>query len=267
VRRLNEPSVARDGCSNGGTNADGRPVARHTYTNIEYLPGSNLIFLFGGGLSFNGCLADDSWTFDPAANQWTARPSAVKPRPDFNMAIVRDPPSGLLYARDAEHLYSYDPATFVWTRRSDDDLVIDSYKSAVIDPVRRRYHFYVAGTRRLRSYDIASPTAMLSLQQRDTPGCSFMDQDAIGWAYDPVLDRFVAWNGGDTIHLMHPETAACTTLTRSGGPTRAQNGTYGRFRYSPASGVYVSCNRVDDNCYILRLSETLPDRLFADDFE
>ena len=267
VRRINSPSVHRDGCTNGGRNADGRPVARHTYTNIEYLPGSNLFFLFGGSQSYCGWFNDDTWTFDPANDTWQFRPSASKPRAEFNMAIVRDRNTGLLYARDQDHLWSYNPTTFSWTSRSQNDMALDAYKSAVIDPVRKRYHLYVSGTRVLRSYDISSPTGNLARIDTPAPTCAFMDQDAVGWQYDPNLDRLVAWNGGDSIYLMHPETAACTMQTIAGGPDAAQNGTYGRFRYSPVSGVYVSCNRVDDNCYALRLTPSGSAILFRNGFE
>jgi hypothetical protein len=91
-----------------------------------------------------------------------------------------------------------------------------------------------------------------------------MDGYAAGWDYDPVLDRLVAWGGGNTVQLLHPDTRACTTVTYAGGPAAVGNGTFGRFRYSPRSQVFVTCNDVDDNCFALRLSPTTV--LFHDGF-
>lgn len=198
MRRINEPSYpVRDGCAFGGTNPDGRPVARHTYNNIEYLPVQNLMFLYGGSRWSCGYFGDDTWTFNPATDTWTARSNVNAPRGEFSLSIVRDPVSGLLYARDTNNLYSFNPANFSWSKRSaDNDLSVNSYKAGVIDPLRRRYFFYVAGTRSLNSYDISNPTVQLTMTTTAVPTCSFMDQDAAGWEYDPTLDRLVAWNGG-----------------------------------------------------------------------
>ena len=263
LERLNAPSYpVRDGCVNGGTNADGRPVARHTYNHLEFLPASGEMFLYGGSLWQCGNLSQDSWTFNTASLTWTARPSALTPRGSFAVGVVRDPVSGLLYARDEYNLWSYDPAAHAWSKRSDDnDLAVESYKGAVIQPNLHRYYFYVSGTRTLLSYDIGAATGLLTLQSQPAPTCAFMDHDAVGWNYDADLDRLVAWHGTDTIYLLDAANATCSTLTVTGGPT-ALPWIYGRFRYSPASHVHVSCNSIDDNCFILRLS----DRIFADGF-
>ncbi len=266
MRRINNPSYPlRDGCiaGNGSTYADGRPVSRHTYNHLEWLPTQNLMFLYGGSRWQCGYLGDDTWTFDPALDLWTPRSNANAPDGNFSLSVVRDPVSGLLYARDVYHLHSYNPATHTWSQRSTDaDIAVNSYKSAVIDPVRRRYYFYVAENRVLHSYDITNTTAQLTVTSTPAPSCAFMDRDAAGWQYDPVLDRLVAWNGGNTVHILDATNATCTTQEIPGGPTATNTGTYGRFRYSPVSGAYVSCNGIDDNCYALRLS----DRIFADGF-
>jgi outer membrane lipoprotein-sorting protein len=92
-----------------------------------------------------------------------------------------------------------------------------------------------------------------------------MDEDAAGWAYAPDLDRVVAWNDGDTVWLLDPGTFTCTAASYPGGPRSVTNGTYGRFRYSPQSGVFVVCNDIDDNCHTLRL--TPGGLVFANGFE
>jgi hypothetical protein len=220
--------------------------------------------MYGGSRWYCGWFGDDTWTFDPAANTWTARAGNNNLRADFGVGVVRDPNSGLIYARDNEDLYSYNTTLHQWTQRSTDGISLSSYKQAVIDPKRRRYYFYVADDRHLYWHDISSTTSQPPLQSAMTTGCEFMDNDAAGLVYDPVLDRLVAWVDGDSVQLLNPDTLSCSTVTYPNGPTRTGTGTYGRFRYSPNSGVYVSCNRIDDNCYVLRLT---PARIFANGFE
>jgi hypothetical protein len=150
-----------------------------------------------------------------------------------------------------------------WSKRSDDnDLAVEAYKGAVIQPNLRRYYFYVRGERILHSYSIVSTTGMLTRQDVAAPTCAFMDNDAVGWSYDPALNRIVEWDGTDTITLLDAATATCTTRTVTGGPT-ARPWIYGRFSYSATSNVHVSCNDIDDNCYILRLDDTV----FKDGFD
>lgn len=269
LARLNLPSYpVRDGCVFGGTNADGRPVARHTYNHLAFLPeigASGTMFLYGGSLWQCGNFSQDSWTFDLASLSWTARPSAATPRGSFAVGVARDRVSGLLYARDEYNLWSYDPVAHAWSKRSNDnDLAVEAYKGAVIQPNLRRYYFYVSGTRTLHGYDISAATGLLTLQSVPAPTCAFMDRDAIGWSWDEDLNRIVAWHGSDTIWLLDAATATCTTRAVPGGPT-ARPWIYGRFGYSPTSNVHVSCNGIDDNCFILRLVDE--DAVFSDGFE
>jgi hypothetical protein len=266
LRRLNAPSTpVRDGCQFGGTYADGRPVSRHTYDHLAWLPGLSRLLMVGGSQWQCGFFAGDAWTFDPAANAWVEKSYANAPKVTFGLGVTLDPNTGLLYAHDDFDLFSYDAAANQWTRRAQNQQGPGDYKSAVIDPRRKRYFYHALNNRTLFWYDITSPTGPLVRQSGATTGCDFMDTYAAGWEYDPVLDRLVAWNGGDTVYLLDPDTRVCTAVTHAGGPAAVDNGTFGRFRYSPLSQVYVTCNDVDDNCFALRLSP--PTAIFRDGFE
>ena len=82
-----------------------------------------------------------------------------------------------------------------------------------------------------------------------------MNAGGPGFTYDPVQKRMVGWAGGNTVYIYNPDTDSCSTVTNAGGPTTIQgNGTYGRFQYSPASGVFIVVNDIDSNAYTLRLS-------------
>ena len=268
LSRLNEPSYpVRDGCADGSDSsyADGRPVARHTYSNLEFFPASNRLLMFGGSRWKCGYFGDDTWLFNPVNDSWTRQSPSASPGGDFNLSFARDPVTNKVYARDTHSLFSYEPTTANWTERSQ-EFSITSYKNGVIDPVRRRYYWYDVSSTALHWYDISNPTAVgLVDHSRTTSGCTFLSTDRAGWQYDPVLDRLVAWSTGDSVEILNGETGVCETRTFAGGPTAVETGTFGRFRYSSLSNLYVVCNSIDDNCHTLRLTSV--DLIFANGFE
>jgi chitodextrinase len=261
LRRLNDPSIpVRDGCgSNGGTYAYGKPAARHSYTNLAYLPNQDAMFFFGGSPYACGGILGDTWLFDFSNLSWAKKSGTNGPGPNigssFSVAAAYDPNTGLVYERAGSDLFSYNPATDVWTKRSSSSNGMSDYKNGVIDPVRKKYFLYENGFTTLYWYDISSPTALVPRQSGQTTGCSgFIGNYSAGIAYDPIQDRIIGWNGGNTIYILNPDTLSCTTVIHSGGPSDLPNGTFGRFRYSPSLNVFVVCNSVDVNCYALRLT-------------
>ncbi len=90
-------------------------------------------------------------------------------------------------------------------------------------------------------------------------GCSaLVSAKSPGFTYDPVQKLEVGWVGGNTAYTYNPDTNACTAITQyTGGPTSMQaNGTFGRFQYSPALGVFVVINDISSNAYSLRLTSS-----------
>ena len=259
VARLNEPStVIRDGCTNGGTYADGKPVARHSYNHLAYLPNQNTLFMWGGSQWQCGSMAGDTWFFNLGTLSWSKKSSTGGPSPNFGRAVAYDPNNGLVYARDDFNLYSYNPTTDTWATRSSSSGMGD-YKTAVIDPVRKKYFLQIDGDSRLYWYDITNSSGTSVLQSGQTTGCSgFIGNYQVGWEHDPAQGRIVGWSGGNTVYILNPDTLSCTTASYSGGPTAMANGTFGRFRYVPTLNVFVVCNDVDVNCYSLRLTSGTP---------
>jgi hypothetical protein len=257
MERLNEPStVIRDGCTNGGIYADGKPVARHTYNHLEYLPNEDVVFMWGGSQWQCGYLTGDTWFFNLPTLTWTKKSSANGPTVSFGRAIAYDPNNKLIYARDDFDLYSYNPANNAWTKRSSSSAGMTDYKTGIIDPIRKRYYLHTNSSgATLYWYDISSPTASVALQSGQTLGCSGLIGDyRAGWAFDPTQNKIVGWNGGNTVYILNPDTLTCTTASYSGGPATVPNGTFGRFRYVPSLNIFVVCNSVDANCYTLRLT-------------
>jgi hypothetical protein len=256
MQRLNEPSTSiRDGCAAGGTYSDGKPVARHTYNHLEYLPKHDAIFLWGGSQWQCGGMAGDTWLFDLPTLTWSKKTSTSGPKANFGRAVAYDPNTGLVYARDDWDFFSFDPATNTWSKRNSSSVGINDYKTAVIDPVRKKYFLHGNGLSTVYWYDISSPTATIALQSGQTSGCAgFIGNYEAGMAYDPVQEKIIGWSGGNTVYILDPDMLNCTTLSYSGGPSAVPNGTFGRFRYSAALNIFTVCNSVDANCYVLRLT-------------
>jgi hypothetical protein len=126
--------------------------------------------------------------------------------------------------------------------------------TAVIDPVRRK--FVVVGAGRVHVYEPASRPVFGSRRNPSTKGGEPIVQSLYpGLAYDPVTASIVAWNGGDTAYRLDLERATWTPVTYPNGPGEpAKNGTYKRWSYSPASGVFVVVNGMDRNAFVFRLT-------------
>jgi len=256
IERLNDPSVpVNNACNTNGIYADGKPASRHTYNHLAYLPDQDAMFAWGGSMFQCGNQGNDAWLLNLSALTWAKKASNNGPVGNhFGVSIAYDPNSGLVYGQDDFNLFSYNPATDTWTRRSNSP-GIGHTKTAVIDPVRKKYFFQGNNNSTLFWYDISSPTALLTRQSGVTTGCAgFIGNEFAGMEYDPVQDRIVGWDGGNTVYILNPDTLSCTTAAFSGGPTAIAQGTYGRFRYSPNLNVFVVCNSVDADCNTLRLT-------------
>jgi hypothetical protein len=259
MARLNNPSTPiRDGCLFSGIYADGKPVSRHSYNHLAYLPIQDAMFAWGGSQWQCGFLIDDAWILDLASLSWTKKSSANGPvGQHFGVGAAYDPNSGLIYAHDGFDLFSYNPSANTWAIRSSTSIApaFAGYTGGVIDPVRKKYFFHGDDRSTLYWYDISSSTASVPVQSGPTTNCSgFIGTYEAGMEYDPVQNKIVGWNGGNTIYILDPDTRVCTTVSHSGGPPAIPQGTFGRFRYSPKLNVFVVCNSVDQNCHTLRLT-------------
>jgi len=254
MARLNDPSTSLSSCT--GTYPDGKPVSRHTYNHLAYLPNQDAMFAWGGSQWQCGSQADDTWLLNFPALSWTRRTNGAggPVGNQFGVSAAYDPNSGLVYAHSDLDLFTYNPATNIWTRRGSAN--IGQYKGGgVIDPARKKYFLHQNGSATLYWYGISNPTASVPPQSGQTTGCSgLIGIYNAGMEYDPIQNRIVGWNGGDTVYILNPDTLSCTTVSFPGGPADVANGTFGRFRYSPALNVFVVCNSVNANCHTLRLT-------------
>jgi Galactose oxidase, central domain len=264
---LNPQSTSNTGGSTG-------PNARHTYNGLAYMSHSDQMFVVGGSLA-SDCgaeanpLTNDMWLFSFATRTWTQlRPTTSGTVPGTNLDSVVAAyyaAHQMVYFHDRGRLYRFNPANTSVTSLTG-NWGSNLYGSALTDP--RRARWVMTGSGAQTGQAGANQIAWVDLTGADTAGTgtkSFNFQatsgdgscgrsGAPGFAYDPIQDRYVCWNGGNTVYLLNPATWTWTTASFSGGPAAAELGTYGRFQYSPASGVFVVVNSVTQNAFTLRLT-------------
>jgi len=262
TERLNAPGLPVASSCTEAIAGGAQPNSRHTYDGIEYIPTLDKMFVFGGSLACgSGNFGSDTWLFDFPTMRWSRmNPTGPIPSGDAGMMTAFDPVSGLIFLHDRRYLYSYNASTNVYARLSSTNESLGYHLAATIDPRRRLFvivgYDTSSGGGRVHTYSIAAGSNYSMQTLSTTGGSGLIGELYPGLAYDPVLDRIVAWGEGtrNVVYQLNPDTRAWTATTFTGGPTPVGNGTHGRFRYSPDDGVFVLVNRVDDNAYIVRLS-------------
>jgi len=255
VRRLTDPGlpVVQSGCPESlvnGTQAN----SRHTYDSITYVEHADSMFVFGGSPgSPSGCFTRDTWSFSFITSTWERRtPRGPIPGGTPGIVAVYDHVSRKVFVHDRTTLYAYD---FEANRYKDlaSGSEIDYHMSGVIDPVRGK--LVIVGAGHVHAYDIG-PRSWYGRRTLKTTGGEFIVGSAYpGLAYDPVSDRIVAWNGGDTVYSLNLDSRVWSAVTFPGGPGKAaETGTFKRWSYSPASGVFILVNSMDSNAFAFRLN-------------
>ncbi len=255
--RLTDPGVpvSENGCPESIVN-DTQPNSRHTYDGIAYLEDVDRMWVFSGSLAPCGYFAKGTWTFDFATLTWERRaPKGTMPTAGPGIVSAYDPRTGLVFLDDGDSFYAYDFKRDRYERLSQSS-GIGYHSTAVIDPVRRK--FVIVGTGRVHVYDINQPRSFFGPSRRilaTKGGEPLVKSIYPGLAYDPVTERIVGWNGGDTVYSLDLETAIWTPITHPGGPGPAlPNGTFKRWSYSAVSRAFVLVNAMTSNAFIFRLT-------------
>lgn len=254
IERLNNPSVPTNlGQPPIGTLADGKPNSRHTYDGIAYMENVDRMFVFGGAWAASaGTFGSDTWTLNMATLAWQKmNPAGATPRAVPGTVTAYDKNTGLVFLHDDLNLYSYNFSTNTFTKLASNNGITYT-TSSVIDPVRKK--FVIIGGGQAWVYNIAAGGTYSRSALNTTGGSAIVNSGYPGLAYDPVADRIVAWNGGNTVYSLNLDTNTWTPTTYSGGPGAAINaGTYKRFSYSPASNAFVVVNQMDSNATTLKM--------------
>src|SRR5690349_328171 len=252
---------------------DGTPSARHACGGLAYIPGSDLVYVYGGGVSGFGTFSNATWTLSFAGLStgstgtccWTQKnPSGGTPDSQFGEIAAFDANTGTVFLWDpwqsqSGHLWQYTQSSnsYKLLTTYGSTPFMDGYQSGAIDTSRKV--FFAIGNGKLLQVSIASGSNYSVTDMAGTAsGCSTAITGAYpGVAFDSISNTIVIWHGGNSAYIYNPSTNACTTATYSGGPTTVgQNGTYGRFQFFPALGVFAVCNEWTENCFTLRLDAT-----------
>ncbi len=244
---------------------DGGPTSRHTYNYLQYLPAPVDRFCTFGGAGFyqsgqTGTRNVDA--FDFAGLRWETQRFASVPAYNIIGAVTAvDPSTGRLWMHGCHSswLSDFDPAANRWTAHGDQfsGTYLDYYKTADIDPTRRR--MLAVGRNEVWSWDIGATGNIPGVPLTTIGATEILTANSPGFVYAPVLDRFVAWKGGADIYTLNMATLAWTRVapaaTNTVIPTAPNmNGTFGRFRYSPARNALVVVNGVNQNVYVYKLA-------------
>lgn len=257
VERLTDPGLPLPRADSDCPEALGdgtQPNSRHTYDGIAYIEHADRLFAFGGSLSRCGGSRQATWTFDFASGKWERRNhSGTVPNPDYGIVSAYDPKTRKVFLHDSSSFYAYTFETDRYERLATNS-PIDYHMTAVIDPVRRK--FVVVGAGSVHVYDLDARHFFRSRQTITTNGGDPIVRSLYpGLAYDPITASVVAWNGGDTVYRLDLDSATWVAVPYPGGPgPAAQHGTFKRWSYSPASGVFVVINSMDRNAYAFRLT-------------
>jgi hypothetical protein len=262
--RITNPSTPTGLCQ--AAYNDGKPSARHTYNNIAYMPNHDGLFSFSGIISCaDGSSRRDTWFFDFSSLAWTQlNPSGSSPS-DAVSVTDYDPNTGKVFIANIGGLFSYDKSKNAYMQHANNPAPSGMHAmTGSIDPVRKK--FVIIGQDEEQGYtpkvyvwniDPSSPSAYTRTTLSTAPGCSI---GAIGGgpgvAYHNPTGQIAIWVTGNSVQLLNIDTGQCTTQTFSNGPSALANGTFGRWRYSPASDVFVVVNSVNQNAYTLKLSSS-----------
>ncbi len=270
VRRLTDPAPPADPnapqrASELAPHDGSQPNSRHTYDALAYIEHADRVWAFSGALAGVSSASMDrsTWLFDPGAAAWQlADASGDIPNAIPGVASAYDPVTGLVYLHDRSYLYSYayDAAGGEY-RRLTGSSALGLGTTAAIDPVRRR--FIAIGRGQFVIYDLSEPGAYVRVNPPQRGATAVLEAQAPGLAYDPGLDRMVAWIGDGRIYLLDPDTLEWEDVAFRGGPgLQHGQGTYDRWSYVPDLQAFVVYNEVTDNAFTFRplvgVSDTTP---------
>ena len=244
--------------------SDGTPISRHTGGSIAYDSMRDSMVTCGAPGAFGigySKLASDVFSF--SANTWRSVgdvPTSGGYQEMVADIAVYDPQSDRMWCHTTLNgaLFEFNPGTQAWTRH--EQSYLSYYQTATLD-TRRHRMVSIGGVDGLRVWNLDTPDAapVSPMTSGAADGITIQNSQAPGFAYDPVNDVFVAWNGGPLVYTLNPKTWVWTKVSPSKLnatiPTAgATTGTNGRFRYIPSKNAFIVVNSASENVFVYKLN-------------
>ena len=237
------------------------PRSRHTYNYIQYVPSIDRFCSFGYSAPYldGGPGGNQMHAFNFDLNKWERKVSSRGY--GLNAMSAYDPVTGHGWVKGTDShswLCEFLPESTTygkWVNRTTDSADF-YYKYATtmdIDPVARK--LVAVGGGEVWYWDISTPAKGVTQTLVTTAGATgAVSANDPGMAYDPVTGKILAWSSGQTIYSLDVPTKTWTQVSGSGANPGSPSvqGTYGRFRYSPAHNVFMVVNSVSQNVFFYK---------------
>lgn len=246
-----------------------QPRSRHTYSSLQYISATDKFIAFGGIGFYQGgqTTSNHVFIYSVSGNTWTSGVDIPTPIA-FQMPTAWDPVTSTFYmygGGNQGYLVRYSVSGNSWTSYGDifngSSQVPNgsAYLTGVIDPIKRRFFAFGNGVALFWPLSGTGTIDAVNIASRITGSSGLHNAQAPGLDYDPISGCVVGWAGGSTVYIFDSETFAVSTVTLDAGnsvtPTAANTqGTFGRFRYSPKSNVYIGVNKTNENVYLFKLN-------------
>ncbi len=251
IQRITEPSprTAEANCSSALP--DGTPTSRHTYDGLAYIAHADRFFAVAGSKTPCGFGDLATWTLDFATKTWQMN-VAKSTETAYGTMAAYDAATKRVYVKDGEGFYAYSLESNTYTKLNTASQSVDYHLSAAIDTKRRKFVMLGDGVKLidLQTYQ------MTSMATTNTPRLA-TSRESPGLAYDPAADRIVAWHGGSEVWALDMDTGVWNQVATNPGPSAPApwQGTFGRWGYVPAYGIFALINDIDQNAWVFRLAK------------
>lgn len=265
------PGGVGDCDADEGNYPDGSPCPQHTYDYVDYHPGMNrFVLLSSQTLDGGGYYSPYAYMYDFDTLEWIQSTRRDVGAGFTGASSAYDPNRGIFWTQQAynQPLIGFDPEANgglgTWAAHATLNISIDAV--AAIDPIRDLYVILeTRSNQEVLVYDLTNPNvdAVTVTVSGDTAPLNFPKP---GFEWDPIEEKFVCWTEGTSVYTFEPPSgdwrteawhwsvvpaAAGNTVTPAAPNS---NGTYSKWRYVPARGVYILATTTSDPIYAYRLS-------------
>lgn len=246
-----------------------QPNSRHTYGGVVYASHADKIWGYAGSLA-KGTGGGSTWVWDYncSTKTWTKHnPTGTTPHHGGSAVVVLsqyDPVTHLIYVKTDVGFYSYNIDTQAWMQIKDNDTFLSiTNGNCVLDPVRRRFLIFPAGSATVYWIDLTTGTG--AIQVLSTTGTHLLyGGRSPGLAYDNATGLIVGWYGASdrtttqaqTIYTLNQSTTPATWSSHgpyTGYPSSGGTGIYGRWQYVQSLNAFAVCTSWTDDCYVYEL--------------